>query len=246
MICDGYGNEYPLQCGIPHAMIKKRCGAKTRTGAICKSWPIRKSNRCRMHGGQSPGGIASPLYRTGRYSKYIPGNMAETYEEILREKDPLSLTGDAVLLRLFLVQDLKQMDQGNTHPAWIEAHTTLKVLSKAIKLGGDPKTIIDTLTNLENIVKPHYRAAKAKRSVAGYIDQLARVADKERRIALDLYKVVTVEYALATIQAVVEGIRTTVLEHCKDRKIANRILVDTNKIYIEAINSGPGEEVPDR
>ena len=37
----------------PHA--PRRCGAKTRSGAPCKTPPVRGRRRCRMHGGTSPG-----------------------------------------------------------------------------------------------------------------------------------------------------------------------------------------------
>jgi len=37
----------------PHA--PRRCGAKTRSGAPCKTPPVRDRTRCRMHGGTSPG-----------------------------------------------------------------------------------------------------------------------------------------------------------------------------------------------
>lgn len=32
-----------------------QCGARTRSGAPCGSWPIRGRRRCRMHGGRSTG-----------------------------------------------------------------------------------------------------------------------------------------------------------------------------------------------
>lgn len=37
----------------PHAPLG--CGAKTRSGAPCKTPPVRGRTRCRMHGGTSPG-----------------------------------------------------------------------------------------------------------------------------------------------------------------------------------------------
>lgn len=38
----------------------ERCGATCRDGSPCQSYPIRGANRCRMHGGQSPGGDGAP------------------------------------------------------------------------------------------------------------------------------------------------------------------------------------------
>jgi hypothetical protein len=48
---------------------KTTCGAKTRSGAPCKNAPIGDTGRCRMHGGKSLAGVASPRYKHGRYSK---------------------------------------------------------------------------------------------------------------------------------------------------------------------------------
>jgi hypothetical protein len=45
-----------------------RCGARTRSGTPCRS-PAMKNGRCRMHGGGSLGGEASPRYRHGLYTK---------------------------------------------------------------------------------------------------------------------------------------------------------------------------------
>ena len=49
-----------------------RCGAKTRSGAPCKSSPVTGRRRCRMHGGAdgsgAPSGSKNGNYMHGRYS----------------------------------------------------------------------------------------------------------------------------------------------------------------------------------
>lgn len=47
----------------------RRCNAKTRAGTPCRNWGIRPSRRCRMHGGTSYRGIASPCFRHGGRSR---------------------------------------------------------------------------------------------------------------------------------------------------------------------------------
>lgn len=32
----------------------ERCGARTRSGGVCGSWPVQGATRCRMHGGAAP------------------------------------------------------------------------------------------------------------------------------------------------------------------------------------------------
>lgn len=39
----------------PFNPMHPACGAKTRSGAPCKSRPVIGRKRCRMHGGTSPG-----------------------------------------------------------------------------------------------------------------------------------------------------------------------------------------------
>jgi hypothetical protein len=50
----------------------KRCGARTRSGAPCKSAPVTGRRRCRMHGGAhgsgAPSGSRNGKYKHGRYT----------------------------------------------------------------------------------------------------------------------------------------------------------------------------------
>ena len=49
-----------------------RCGAKTRSGALCRSAPVTGRSRCRMHGGAhgsgAPSGSRNGNYKHGRYT----------------------------------------------------------------------------------------------------------------------------------------------------------------------------------
>jgi hypothetical protein len=52
-----------------------RCGARTRSGALCKSAPVTGRRRCRMHGGAAgsgaPSGERNGNFRHGRYTKEV-------------------------------------------------------------------------------------------------------------------------------------------------------------------------------
>jgi hypothetical protein len=52
---DSPGHRLPAwQLTLPLAQSCRRCGARTRSGASCKS-PAMQNGRCRMHGGTSTG-----------------------------------------------------------------------------------------------------------------------------------------------------------------------------------------------
>jgi hypothetical protein len=60
--------------------MKTTCGAKTRSGGLCKNAPIGDTGRCRMHGGKSLSGIAHPNYKHGPYSNvWIARFVGEMY-----------------------------------------------------------------------------------------------------------------------------------------------------------------------
>ena len=54
---------------ISDVPTERRCNAKTRAGTPCRNWSILPAGRCRMHGGKSFRGVASPQYRHGWYSE---------------------------------------------------------------------------------------------------------------------------------------------------------------------------------
>ena len=68
-------------------LSKPICGAKTRSGGMCQSPPM-PNGRCRMHGGSTPYGVASPHFKTGRYSKYL-GRHRESYEQLIADESKL-------------------------------------------------------------------------------------------------------------------------------------------------------------
>jgi hypothetical protein len=48
------------------AGVRSKCGARTRTGAICMERPLPGRGRCRLHGGLSTGAPRGP--KNGRYT----------------------------------------------------------------------------------------------------------------------------------------------------------------------------------
>jgi hypothetical protein len=64
-----------------------RCGAKTRSGAPCKSAPVTGRRRCRMHGGAD--GSGAP---TGKQERQL---QARSLHLGVRRHAPLAARGDA-------------------------------------------------------------------------------------------------------------------------------------------------------
>lgn len=201
---------------------KPRCTAwSSRHARQCNAQPMGRKTKCSAHGGRSLAGIASPtLTAGGRYSKYIPAQLASKYDEARTDGDILSLNEDVALLRSFTFKYLSEMSAGDTHPAWIEAKKAYGEMSAAEAQGvaGIDKYMAARV-KLANIIEPNYRAALAEGQVTRYIDQLGRIADKERRLILDRQQNITVERMMLLITA----IAAVVKQHVDDRHKLNAI-----------------------
>src|SRR5262245_53115189 len=69
------------------------CGAKTRAGTPCQARPC-PNGRCRVHGGLSLAGVASPSYKHGKRSRYmrdLPRELRAGYRAALQDEELASL-----------------------------------------------------------------------------------------------------------------------------------------------------------
>lgn len=92
----------------------KYCGAKTRSGGKCKrpaGWGTEHpgDGRCKLHGGASPRGVASPNFKTGLYSRYLPDAIQQKVQTFL-DADPLELISEMALLRALLAEYVGRFD----------------------------------------------------------------------------------------------------------------------------------------
>lgn len=205
-----------------------QCQAKAKsTGEQCKRRAVNGKRVCTVHGGLTPGGLASPNLKTGRYSKYLPAQLQDRYQEAVSDPDILSLNEDVALLRSLVFKHLESMSTGDTHPSWKLAYSALQKLKKAIATG-DAGDLLTAMEEMEAVITPNYRAAVAEDKVTGYIDQLGRIADKERRLLIDRQQVITVERMMLMITA----IAAIVKQHVDDRNTLRDIQTDIQGLLV--------------
>jgi len=64
-------NQSRVVAQLANIRAAVRCGAKTRAGSPCQCPAIRGRNRCRLHGGRSPGaptGTANGNFTSGEFT----------------------------------------------------------------------------------------------------------------------------------------------------------------------------------
>ncbi len=76
------------QCAGTSKRSKQQCKRNAKPGrAVCK-----------IHGGDTPVGLAAPNFKTGRYSKYLPAGLTERYVAARIDPELLSLRDEIGLV----------------------------------------------------------------------------------------------------------------------------------------------------
>lgn len=168
-------HEITSTFGSPHA---RRCGAKTRCGAPCRNLAVRARTRCRMHGGSTPRGFASPHTKTGGRSLDLPTRLAATYESALNDRDLLELTTEIALSDARYRDLLKRVDSGEAGVLWRAARKAFRDFQTA---GGDQGKMINALNTLESLLTQGVSDYAAWDEAGKWADRKARLVESQRK-----------------------------------------------------------------
>lgn len=203
-----------------------QCGAKTRQGGVCRQ-PALPNGRCHYHGGKSLIGIASPTYRTGRYSKFLPTRLAARYEETRQDAALLELREEIGLVDARLADLLSRVDTGESGELWQRLMRARVELLACRKANDTPGQIIALGLILDLIGQGHadYRAWA---EVGAVLEQRRKLVESERKRLVEMQQMISSERAMALLGAVVNIIK----EHVDDRAILAAISSGINNLII--------------
>jgi len=201
------------------------CGARKSTYPAdrtpCQCTALYPNGRCRYHGGPSPSGMASPNYKTGRYSKVLPLNLRARYEEARDDPELLSLTNEITVLITRIQQLFARVETGESGSLWDQGY-------KAMQQYDDNMAAMRALAHLPDDHSEKLRTSRAiqenlnavrnifKRGVADYaawneiqlcIQQLRMLVESERRRETELDLSIKVDRVLVYTGALLEAIR---------------------------------------
>lgn len=178
--------DTPMNQGHPHEShddtITRQCEATSkRSGRRCRKHAMRGRNVCLVHGGKTPRGPASPHFKTGRYSRSLPGHLLATYERALSDPRLLSLRDELALTDAMLAETLSQLDDDtpatNERRIWrevrklidqrrrlVEAEVKHIVLAREMMTAEEAMTLLGTVVDIVTryLPDPKDRAAIAE------------------------------------------------------------------------------------
>lgn len=191
--------DYTPETEFPEGHRKsgmRRCKAwNSNHGRQCMLQAMFDKEVCRFHGAATPRGMASPHYKHGRYSKYIPKRMLEDYLLNGQDKEILALQDDIALLDSRISDLLKRVDTGESGWLWSILKARMDDLKKAFA-DQDQKAVNEIIVDIQRIVSRGHSDYAAWRDVIDMLERRRRLVDTERKRLVEMQQSLTVEQAL--------------------------------------------------
>ena len=112
---------------------QKKCDAKSkRTGDRCRGLAM-PNGKCRVHGGKSLVGVASPLYKDGRFSIAFPAQIAAQIQVAKNDSQLTEMREELATIDFWIRQRIAQAYNGETMPAWTQIQSNYKFYRNALE-----------------------------------------------------------------------------------------------------------------
>jgi hypothetical protein len=187
-----------------------QCGARTRAGTPCARHPVPGATRCKLHGGLSPRGIASPTFKHGRHSRHLPTRLAARYQAAMTDPQLLELRSEVALMDARVDDLLSRIAAGNSADAWEAAQTAYADLLSASR-STDRLAATAALDALGAALNGRDDAALWA-EVSEVVDLRRRLVESERKQMIASEQFVAVAEIMSLMGAIVASVRAHVTD----------------------------------
>jgi hypothetical protein len=180
------------------------------------------NGKCRMHGGATPKGVASPHFKTGRYSTAMPKRMRQRYEDSLANPDLRRLDDEIALIESRILDLLQRVDSGESGAIWKHLRDTMQQFDQVFGRD-DPdsaKLAAELLDQVRNLIMRGFADSTAWRELGGMLESKRRLVDTATKIEVNEHFMISAAEFAATIRAIQVLIKETVSDKFILRKIA--------------------------
>jgi hypothetical protein len=200
-----------------------QCQAKAKsTGIQCNRSAVSGKRVCTVHGGLTPSGIASPNFKTGKYSKFLPDKLSARYEEALEDTELLTLKSEVALIDSRLTDILENIQSDDTRSLWIDLQSAWERYRNA---PNDERRNTE-LYNIEDLIEKGSKVYHQWNEIYVVLEQRRKLVESERKRYLEMNQVVTADRLMVLISALLGIIK----EHVSDTRTLQAISTDFRRL----------------
>lgn len=216
--------------------MAKRCKALAKsTRERCRQSVVPGKEVCHYHGGKTPGGIASPHYKTGRYSKYLPSRMRARYEESRADPELLEMRSEIGLTDARLSELLSRVDSGESGAVWDQLFMLTERAEKE-RRDGNTKGLAVTLNVLFGVINGGVGDWNTWSDIFKLVEQRRRLVESERKRLVEMQQTVQVERVMVLVDQLALSVREHVLANC-DTDVSRLILAGVQTDIARVVGS---------
>ncbi len=223
--------EPPRALSAPLASGAARCAGTSRsTGEQCRLPAEDGTPWCKFHGAHANRGLASPTYKHGKYSAFLPSRMVEHYEAALNDDDLLSLTNELALTDTILADYIRRLETGESGALWKAAQKTMRELIRArdSHLPDSASIMGACLLELEQIILRGAREEAVRSEIQGWVETRRKVSESERKRLEAADVLIDVREAQAMLHAVALVVKESVERWVDDKASQRAIFTDVS------------------
>jgi galactokinase len=172
--------------------------------------------------------MASPHFKTGRYSKDLPTRLAARYLEASTDPDLLNLSAEISLVDTRVGELLTGIDSEASARLWGEVGTATEALRKAAT-SGDTAGMAWALRTLDDLTTTGLEQFTLWADLTTLLEQRRKLVETERRRRVDMQNMITAEQTMLLVSQLVHIIKDNV----SDTGTLSRISADISRYILE-------------
>jgi hypothetical protein len=177
-----------------------------------------------VHGGKSykARGAAAANFKDGRYSKYLPSRLLESYTNAKDDPEILSLNDDIALTEARVTDVLQRVDANESGAMWDE----LSRLSKEVKLArksGDPSLVEDLFDQMLKLIDKGKGDRENWREIGDLMERKRKLSESQLKLLVTKQEFISRQQAVAMVALITGAIKESVSDPKEKRQIMSAI-----------------------
>jgi hypothetical protein len=197
---------------MPLSNGQRICTAHKRDGSPCGMVAIHETTKCKKHGGKSLSGPGHPSFKSGKYSKHLPAQLAARYEEARANPRLLSLSDDIAVAEARLAALLAQVATGESAGCWEALRTTLGAF-RAAQQAGNPSAMQQHFQTLSQVVERGQAGAGVWEEIRKTWEIRGKLIQTETKTLAAMQQIMTVQQVMVMLGAATDAVVRAVQAH---------------------------------
>jgi hypothetical protein len=221
--CQGCNHKYTKDDTANGVASCPECG---RARGRCSHAALPGTGRCKLHGGMSPGGLASARYQGRGYSRYLPQRVLADYQHAMDDPALGEMTSELALIEARMSEVIRQLGTGESGSGWRNARAQMTQLIATLQAAQpDPIAQAQAVQALRDTIHRGFEDVMLWDELRTLIESKRRIVETEQKRIVNGKMYLTLDKAGLLIDA----LTNSVAAHVADRSILAAIQRDWTK-----------------